>query len=229
MPTVLVAFERSGVVRRAFQKLGVDAWSCDLEPADDGEVRFHVQTDVFRLDWSFYDLVIAHPPCTHICCSGARYFAAKRADGRQQEGIETFLRCFKMGARRLCVENPVGIMSTLFRKPDQVIQPHWFGVPESKATCLWLEGLPKLGWTNVLEPAQRYCRACKKMYDSQYREGVRCPQCGSLGPARWNNQTPSGSNKLGPSKDRAAIRSRTYEGVAAAMAAQWSPLLKGNR
>ena len=199
-PTVLVAFERSGVVRRAFQKLGVDAWSCDLEPADDGNYLYHLQCDAFKTDWSRYDLVIAHPPCTHLCSSGARHFAAKRADGRQQQGIDTFLRCFKMGAKRLCVENPVGIMSTLFRKPDQLIQPWQFGCAESKATCLWLKGLPLLAPTSVLLK----------------------PACGY-----WANQTSSGQNKLGPSKDRAAIRSRTYEGIGEAMATQWLPVLKG--
>lgn len=185
VPSALVAFERSGVVRRAFQKLGCEAYSCDLEPADDGERRWHIRGDVFTLGWSKFDIVVAHPPCTHICCSGARHFAEKRRDGRLREGIDTFLRCFEMGARRLCVENPVGIMSTRFRKPDQIIQPWQFGHGETKATCLWLKGLPALWPTCIV--SGREARVHKM----------------PPGPNRWKE------------------RSRTFEGVADAMAAQW--------
>lgn len=224
---VLIGCERSGVVRRAFQRLGHEAYSCDLEPSDDGETRFHYQCDVFSLALDNFDLAIFHPPCTHLACSGARYFKEKRADGRQRAGIDFFMRC--VGASKwvpkVAVENPVGIMAGLYRKPDQIIQPWQFGHPESKSTCLWLHGLPKLRPTLVLRPVKFYCRQCEALYyASEGPSGERetqCPCCCEQGRPLWNNQTPSGQNKLGPSKDRAVLRSRTYEGIAKAMAEQW--------
>lgn len=148
---VLVACEFSGVVRRAFRKRGHNAWSCDLLPSDDNS-EYHIQDDVrlhlHRIDFQ-YDLIIAHPPCTHLAVSGARYFKEKKADGRQQRAIDFFMY-FWIHAKKVCVENPVSIMSTHFRKPDQIIQPWQFGHGETKATCLWLKGLPKLKPTNIV-------------------------------------------------------------------------------
>ena len=139
-------------------------------------------------------MIIAFPPCTHLAVSGARYFKAKQADGRQQEAIDFFMLFANADCEKIIIENPVGIMSSKYRKPDQIIQPWQFGHPESKATCLWLKGVEPLVPTNVLtKPAN----------------GI------------WNNQTPSGQNKLGPSPERAKIRSKTYSGIADAMAAQW--------
>lgn len=190
---VLVACEYSGSVRDAFTKAGHDAVSCDILPTE--SPGKHYQGDVrdilFKNEW---DLVIAHPPCTDLSVSGARYFAAKKADGRQQAAIDFFL-LFTTLSCRWAIENPIGIMSTHYRKPDQIIQPWHFGHPESKATCLWLTDLPLLEPTNVREK----------------------PKCGY-----WENQTPSGQNRLGPSADRAKIRAKTYSGIAQAMAAQWS-------
>lgn len=139
-------------------------------------------------------MVLAFPPCTHLAVSGARYFAEKRADGRQKQGIEFFMLFVGCGVEKLVIENPIGIMSRVYRKPDQIIQPWQYGHPESKATCLWLRGVPLLRPTKIL------------------------PQPDS---GRWENQTPSGQNKLGPSVDRAKIRSATYQGIAEAMAEQW--------
>lgn len=141
-----------------------------------------------------WDMIVAFPPCTHLAVSGARHFAAKRADGRQQEGIAFFLAIAAAPVARLAIENPVGIMSSLYRKPDQVIQPWQFGHDASKTTCLWLRGLPQLVPTDVLTMPER---------------------------GRWANQTASGQNRLGPSPDRWKQRSATYPGIAAAMAAQW--------
>ena len=190
---VLMACESSGTVRDAFLSLGHDAWSCDLLPTDipgphfQGDVRDHL---VNPEDW---DLVIAHPPCTDICVSGARYFKQKREDGRQQRAVDFFMMFTKLSCK-WAIENPIGVMSTFYRKPDQIIQPFQFGHPESKQTCLWLSGLPVLTSTNILS----------------------LPVSG-----RWQNQTPSGQNKLGPSPDRWKIRSQTYKGIAEAMALQW--------
>lgn len=197
---VLIACESSGIVRSAFRHRGHDAWSLDLLPADDGS-PYHIQSDVlyyFQNTNIYYDLIICHPPCTDLAVSGARYFEEKRRDGRQQRAIDFFMACVKAPAPHVCVENPVGIMSTVYRKPDQYIQPWQFGHPESKKTGLWLKGLPPLLPTHILPK----------------------PPSG-----HWSNQTPSGQNKLGPSPTRWKIRSRTYPGIADAMASQWQEYL----
>jgi len=192
---VLVACEYSGVVRDAFIAAGHEAMSCDLLPTDkpgphyQGDVR-----DVLDYPW---DLMVAHPPCTDIAVSGARHFEAKRLDGRQQSAVSFIKRLAKADIPRIAIENPVGILSSLWRKPDQIIQPYEYGHPESKSTCLWLKNLPVLKPTDILTiPAKGY----------------------------WDNQTPSGQNKLGPSEDRWKIRSATYTGIAKAMADQWGAL-----
>ena len=160
---VLVACEYSGRVRQAFRDRGHDAWSCDLLPSEDGSPH-HIQGDVLEFiedkwrgnygydidDDSWFDLLIAHPPCTHLAVSGARHFEAKRADGRQQEAIEFFLALARAPIPRIAIENPVCIMSSVWRKPDQTIQPWMFGHGETKATCLWLKGLPHLVPTNIV-------------------------------------------------------------------------------
>jgi site-specific DNA-cytosine methylase len=146
---VLVACEFSGVVRRAFRALGHSAWSCDLLPADDGEKRFHYQCDVREIFDSYeFDLMIAHPPCTHLAVSGARWFKEKR---REQADALQFVRdLLRAPVRRIALENPVSIISSRIRKPDQIIQPWQFGHGETKTTCLWLKNLPPLTPTDVV-------------------------------------------------------------------------------
>jgi len=147
---VLIACEFSGVVRTAFESMGHDAVSCDLLPTEIPGP--HYQGDVFDIIGDGWDMMIAFPPCTHLCVSGARYFAQKQADGRQAAGISFFMRLATYpGIKKVCVENPVGIMSTHLRKPDQIIQPWQFGHGETKATCLWLRGIPRLQATNIVE------------------------------------------------------------------------------
>ena len=146
-PSVLIACEMSGVVRDAFIAQGIDATSVDILPSL--RPGPHIQEDLWELNLSYWDAVIAFPPCTHLAVSGARYFAEKRADGRQQEGVDFFLQ-FTKSKKPWAIENPVGIMSSHFRKPDQIIQPWQFGHGETKATCLWLNGLPKLVHTDVV-------------------------------------------------------------------------------
>jgi site-specific DNA-cytosine methylase len=146
---VLVACEFSGVVRDAFIRRGHEALSCDLLPTESSGP--HYQGDVRDLlDYPF-DLLIAHPPCTHLSVSGARHFEAKRMDGRQQAAVSFFMMLAKADIPRIAIENPVCVMSSLWRKPDQVLQPWQFGHGETKATCLWLKGLPPLVPTNVVE------------------------------------------------------------------------------
>jgi len=146
---VLVACEFSGIVREAFKAKGHDAWSCDLLPTEiPGQ---HIQGDVLEILDQGWDLMLAFPPCTHLCVSGAAWFEQKRKDGRQQEGIDFFMKFTKTNIPKTVIENPVGIMSTIYRKPDQIIQPWQFGHGETKATCLWLKNLPKLTPTNIVE------------------------------------------------------------------------------
>lgn len=195
---VLVACEYSGTVRDAFIAAGHEAMSCDLLPTDvpgphyQGDVR-----DVLDYPW---DLMIAHPPCTDIAVSGSRHFETKKLSGRQQAGVSFVLSLAKVDIPRIAIENPISVLSSLWRKPDQVIQPYDYGHDASKATCLWLKNLPRLVGTAHVEP--RYIN----------------------GRARWANQTDSGQNKLGPSTDRWKLRSATYKGIAQAMAEQWGNL-----
>ena len=187
---VLIACEYSGAVRDAFINNGHDAMSCDLLPTDvDGP---HYQGDVFDVINDGWDLMIAHPPCTHLAVSGARWFKDKVKE--QAESLEFVRRLMDAPIDKIAIENPISIISSRIRKPEQIIQPWMFGHPEAKATCLWLKGLPTLSATDVLTK----------------------PECGY-----WSNQTPSGQNKLGPSKDRWKERSKTYQGIADAMANQW--------
>jgi hypothetical protein len=188
---VLVACEISGRVRDAFRLRGHDAWSCDILHSDH---PFHITGDALPLLEQDWDLLIAHPPCTHTCVSGNAHYAGTK---ERQKGIEFFSKFLNANVPRICVEHPVSVVSSVIRPPDQYIQPWQFGHPESKKTGLWLKNLPKLTPTNVLNR----------------------PECGY-----WDNQTPSGQNKIAPSPDRGHIRSQTYLGIADAMAEQWSKL-----
>lgn len=145
---VLVACEESGEVRRAFRALGHDAWSCDLLPARDGS-EFHIQGDVTPLLSGGWNLMIAFPPCTHLCVSGARWFKEKQRE--QAEALDFVRTLLDAPIPRIALENPIGVISSRIRKPDQIIQPWQFGHGETKATCLWLKNLPKLVPTNIVE------------------------------------------------------------------------------
>lgn len=149
---VLIACEFSGVVRDAFIRAGHDAMSCDLQPT--ASLGPHYQGDVRDVLHYPWDMMIFHAPCTHICVSGAKHFAAKRLDGRQQAGVSFFMELWRHGERYIQfmgAEQPIGILSSLFRKPDQVIQPWQYGHGETKATCLWLKNLPPLKPTNIVD------------------------------------------------------------------------------
>jgi hypothetical protein len=206
---VLVACEFSGVVRRAFAAKGHDVISCDLLDSEDSSVN-HFTGDVLTLlnRDSTFDLMIAHPPCTDLASSGARWFKEKQADGRQKRSIEFFLMLVNANIHKFVIENPVGIMSTLLRKPDQIIQPWMFGHAETKSTCLWLKGLPALTPTNIVEPD--YMR---KKDGSYYKD--------SKGKRYSRVHFMSGRMK---DTQRWKERSRTYQGIANAMADQWGNL-----
>lgn len=216
---VLIACEFSGRVREAFRERGHDAWSCDLLPSEDNSV-YHIQADMFKLDLESFDLMIAHPPCTYLASSGLHW--NKRQPERAtktEESVEFVQRIMDAPVARIAVENLIGCLSTRIRKPDQIIQPHWFGEDASKSTCLWLKDLPELEATYYVPP--RYVCCGRVLDDAVGLYG--CPHClGDNKPkARWGNQTNSGQNRLGPSPDRWKERSRTFTGIADAMAAQW--------
>lgn len=188
---VLVACEFSGVVRRAFRAAGHDAWSCDLLPAEDGgdhlvgDVRFWLKAD--------WDLLIAHPPCTDLAVSGARWFKEKRE--QQAKAIEFVYEMIAAPVKRIAVENPISVISSKIRKPDQVIQPHQFGHPEFKAICLWLKGLKPLEPTSQLAVPDKGTEEWKA-----WNRVHRAPP----GPERWKE------------------RSRFFDGIAQAMVRQWA-------
>lgn len=221
---ILVACEFSGTVRAAFRARGFDAWSCDLLPADDNDPH-HIQTDALTLLGNGWHLLIAHPPCTDLAVSGARYFAQKRADGRQARALEFFRALADAPIKRRAIENPIGICSTQYRKPEQIIHPWQFGHAESKTTCLWLAGLPPLMPTKIMQ--QPYRCPCGHSFEAALGK-YGCPNCAGENVAApcWENQTPSGQNKLPPSPDRWKLRAKTYQGIAEAMAQQWGEVLE---
>jgi site-specific DNA-cytosine methylase len=196
---ILVACEESQAVTRELRCLGHEAVSCDLLPCSGGHPEWHLQGDVLPLLKLNWDMIIAFPPCTHLAVSGARWFEEKRKDGRQQEGIDFFMKFTDLPCPRIVIENPVGIMSSHWRKPDQTIQPFQFGDPFRKTTCLWLKGLAPLKPTNIVEPGKQITFASGKSMPEWYAAARSLPP-----------------------EERARVRSKTFEGIAKAMATQWT-------
>lgn len=193
---VLVACEYSGAVRDAFAKQGHYAMSCDLLPSE--KPGLHYQGDVFDIINDGWDLMVAHPPCTYLSVSGMHWTTRGLRDPKLTEDALCFVsRLMEAPIEKIAIENPVSIISTRIRKPDQIIQPYMFGHDASKKTCLWLKNLQPLQPTCFVEP---------RLVN---------------GKKRWGNQTDSGQNKLPPSKDRWKIRSETFSGIAEAMSTQW--------
>lgn len=196
---VLVACEYSGVVRDAFLRAGHYALSCDLLPCESTASGDHYQGDVRDVLDHGWDLMIAHPPCTYLSVSGMHWTRRGLRDPKLTEDALAFVRALMDAPiESIAIENPVSVISSRIRKPDQIVQPWQFGHDASKKTCLWLKNLPLLHATKIVEP--RIINGRK----------------------RWGNQTDSGQNRLAPSADRWKIRSATYQGIADAMAAQWA-------
>jgi len=195
---ILIACEESQVVCSKFRKLGHKSYNCDTLYSKGINTDWFIHDNVLNHLDEGWDMMIAFPPCTDLAVSGARWFKEKQKDGRQQKSIEFFMKLVNADIPKIAIENPVGIMSTYYREPDQIIQPYQFGDDASKKTCLWLKNLPLLKPTIFIEPI-----------------------LSKTGKKIWSNQTPSGQNKLGPSLDRAKLRSKTYPGIAKAMAEQW--------
>lgn len=220
---VLVACEESQEVCKAFRERGHEAFSCDIEMCSGGHPEWHIQGDCleyingncqfFTVGGAYYmingpwDLLIAHPPCTDLAVSGARWFREKQMDFRQQKACVFFMMMILANAERIAVENPIGIMSTCYRKPDQIIQPYEYGHATKKATCLWLKGLPKLQPTNIVKPemeAYLYSNGQTKHYGKGIGEAVHNGKI-----LAWNDPMT------------AKLRSKTFTGIARAMAEQW--------
>lgn len=190
---ILVACEESQAVTTELRKRGHAAWSCDTEPCSGGHPEWHLQCDVRMILDENWDMIITFPPCTYLCSSGMHWTTRGLRDPQLTEDAVEFVKLFwNHPCKKIAIENPIGRLSKEIGKPNQIIQPWMFGDDASKKTCLWLKGLPKL---IVTQP---------------------------LIKQRYSNQTPSGQNKLGPGPERAKLRSKTYPGIARAMAEQWA-------
>lgn len=201
---VLVACEESQEVCKAFRELGHEAYSCDIEPCSGGHPEWHLQCDALEIIKMRWDLIIAHPPCTYLTNAGNKWFKLEYQERfpdrkqKREDAVSFFMAFWNADCPRVAIENPQGIMSSRFRKPDQYIEPYMFGDAEKKKTGLWLRGLPALAPTNVVEPIIIECAS-----------GAREP--------RWHMETMHL-----PPKERSKARSKTFPGIAKAMASQWS-------
>jgi site-specific DNA-cytosine methylase len=210
---ILVACEESQAVTKEFRKLGHEAYSCDILPESGGHPEWHLQQDVTKLLEQHWDLIIAFPPCTYLTVTGNRWFnvekygdkALKRIEDRK-DAINFFMLFANANADHVAIENPVGIMSTEWRKPNQIINPFQFGDPFEKKTCLWLKGLPELTPTNVVEPGPRKVFKSGKSHPAWYADAL------SLS-----------------ADERSKVRSKTFPGIAEAMAKQWSEHIIKNK
>ena len=200
---VLVACEESQEVCKAFREKGHEAYSCDIQPCSGGHPEWHLQVDALELLKMKWDLIIAHPPCTYLTLTGNKWFKPEYRDRfpdrekQREEAVKFFMMFANADCGKIAIENPVCIMSSRWRKPDQYIEPYFFGDPEKKKTGLWLKGLPKLVATNIVDPVIFQCKS-----------GAKEP--------RWHMKTM----KL-PPKERSKARSKTFPGIAKAMADQW--------
>ena len=202
---VLIACEESQRICTEFRKLGHEAYSCDILPTSGDHPEWHIQDDVLLHLNDGWDMMIAHPPCTYLTVTGNRWFNEERygekAKFRKAErkfAVEFFMALWNAPIPRIAIENPVGVMSTRFKKPDQYVQPYFFGDPERKKTCLWLKNLPPLTPTNVVDPDLYY-----------YKNGRT--------DSMWHMKTINL-----PKEERQKERSKTFPGIAKAMAEQWS-------
>ena len=218
---ILVACEESQNVTNELRKLGHEAYSCDIQMHSGSHDEWHICQDVLPLLNGFckfktvdgdyheinskWDMIIAFPPCTDLCVSGARHFAKKQADGRQQRSIDFFMEFVNADCDKIAIENPIGIMSTKYRKPDQIIQPWQFGDKYSKSTCLWLKNLPLLVPTKIVEKGE--------FIEWIDKNGKKKRQ------AKWFYEALRNSKNA---EERAKIRSKTFPGIANAMATQWT-------
>lgn len=213
---ILIACEESDEVRGRFEKLGFDAWSCDIQENRNPKAK-HIKGDILNVMYQGWDVMIAFPPCTHLAVSGAAWFDKKRQDGRQAKAIEFFMQIVNAPIKHICIENPVGIMSKHYKRPTQIIQPYYFGDKAQKTTCLWLKNLPPL-----------YHNAAPNLFDNK----VTHTDKGEF--FEWKDKK-TGKIKRQPlwfkqarslkPNERSKTRSKTFPGIAQAMADQWGAFL----
>jgi len=213
---VLIACEESQAVTKEMRKLGINAYSCDIEPCSGGHPEWHILGDAITLLKQKWDMIIAFPPCTYLTCAGTRHFSRKinpdckviEREKKRNEAFDFFMLFANTDCPKIAIENPVGWMNTHYRKPDQIIHPYFFGDPVKKRTCLWLKGLPLLKPTNMLlEPEPLY------VCEGEKCKGKKIGWCEGIKGIK------------GGQKERAKARSKTFPGIAQAMANQWGKYL----
>ena len=214
MARILIACEESQAVCIEFRKLGHEAFSCDIQECSGGHPEWHYKQDIFEVIDMGWDAMIAFPPCTHLAVSGAAWFEQKRKDGRQQQGIDFFLKLATVNIKHIAIENPVGIMSKLYKKPDQIIQPYFFGDDTSKKTCLWLKNLPKLYHNNAPNLFDKNITHITP-FITEFIHADGKPHKYSRTANKWYKSA----------EERSRERSKTFPGIAKAMAEQWSLVL----
>jgi len=203
---ILVACEESQAVTKELRSRGHEAYSCDLLNQSGGHPEWHIKGDAVKEAYSGkYDMMICFPPCTHLAVSGARHFKEKIADGRQQQGIDLFMKFINAPINKIAVENPVGIMSTKFKKPNQIVQPWMFGDKAQKSTCLWLKNLDELVPTDIVDKGE--------FFEFTSKKGVKKKM------PMWYYKALQDAKT---SAQRSTLRSKTFEGIAKAMATQWT-------
>lgn len=226
MVKVLVACEKSQTICKEFRKLGFEAYSCDIQPCTGNNPEWHIQDNVLSHLNDGWDLMIAHPPCTYLSVSGLHW--NKKDPTRKSKTAKAldFVRTLMNAPiQYICIENPISCISTHIRKPDQIIQPWLFGHNQSKATCLWLKNLPLLEFVDEADWDYYRCSVCGYTFPFDFGKYGCCDYPAK--PLR-DNQTPTGQNKLPPTKNRSELRSKTYQGIAKAMAQQWEHVLKNS-
>ena len=203
---IIVACEESQAVTKELRALGHEAYSCDLLPCSGGHPEWHIKGDAVKEAYSGkYDMMICFTPCTHLAVSGARHFKEKIADGRQQQGIDLFMSFVNAPIDKIAIENPIGIMSSKYRKPNQIIQPWMFGDKAQKSTCLWLKNLPELEPTDIVEKGE--------FFEFTSKKGEKKRMAMWYYKALQEAKTPA---------ERSTLRSKTFPGIASAMANQWT-------
>jgi hypothetical protein len=216
---ILIACEESQTVCIAFRELGYEAYSCDIQDCSGGHPEWHIKDDVLNVINDEWDLMIAFPPCTHLAISGAMHFKIKQEDGRQQQGIDFFMNIINAPIEKICVENPIGIMNKIYKSPDQIIHPYYFGDPFSKSTCLWIKNLPLLYHNKEVNLFDNNITHSNKD-ELEYFEWIDKNGNKKRQPLWYYNAFKNAKTK----EERSKLRSKTFPGIAQAMATQWGKI-----